>query len=394
MLPYPIFQTIEYLTGGKYLKYLEQNSTTIPLEESFSYDILTEDIEKNKLIMVGEIHGFKEPTVFDFDFFKYLHENHGVRTYFAELDFVQSTLMNQFLRSGDEVLLNEILEKWIVAQGRNNKDYYDKYKKFYLFYQELSEDEKFKFIGVDKVQNWSLLNKYINKLSSVDTTLNPLTIGDGGYLPVLKNRIDTLNELYSANSETLYLLSHLSKNITYYEEKLMREDVMFKNFEDLYTDLGLRNEKTYGYFGLFHIFQYRVNGDHPLASQIRTSELGLEDKILSINFLMNDSHMVRPSNSLPKFLQDEGKYTRMAVGADNVLVMYLYGIKDLKRMTKENEKSLIKMNGEISPYANSSRLTKTIQLLPVTDVFKMEDKGKPYVQYTIFVRNSDWAEPY
>jgi hypothetical protein len=38
-------------------------------------------------------------------------------------------------------------------------------------------------------------------------------------------------------------------------------------------------------------------------------------------------------------------------------------------------------------------MNKTIQLLPVTDLMEMTDKGKAYVQYTVFVRNSDWAEP-
>jgi hypothetical protein len=83
----------------------------------------------------------------------------------------------------------------------------------------------------------------------------------------------------------------------------------------------------------------------------------------------------------------------MGLSSDNVFVMYIYGIQDFKRMTPPNHKSLIKLNGKDSPYSNTMRLNKTIQLLPVTDVFKMTEEGKEYVQYTVFVRNSDWAEP-
>jgi len=114
---------------------------------------------------------------------------------------------------------------------------------------------------------------------------------------------------------------------------------------------------------------------------------------LSINFLLNDSYTVMPSSKFPEFMRDEGKYTRIPVSADNLLIMYIYGIKDFKRMTPENSKSLIKMNAENSPYSQSNRMNTTFQLLPVTDLFEMNDKGKPYIQYTIFVRNSDWAEP-
>jgi hypothetical protein len=62
-------------------------------------------------------------------------------------------------------------------------------------------------------------------------------------------------------------------------------------------------------------------------------------------------------------------------------------------MTPEHQQSLIKMNGKDSPYSNSIRMNKKIQLLPVTDIFELTDKGKPDVQYIIFMRNSDWAEP-
>jgi hypothetical protein len=83
----------------------------------------------------------------------------------------------------------------------------------------------------------------------------------------------------------------------------------------------------------------------------------------------------------------------MPISSDNMLFIYIYGIKDFKRMTPENYKSLVKMNAENSPYETSNRMNKIIQLLPVTEKFEFDEKGKPYVQYTVFVRNSDWAEP-
>lgn len=378
------FHLWEYSTGNKYVSYLTENSETIPLEQNFSYDTLGKDVEKNQLILVGESHGFKEPTKFDIDFFKYLHENHNVNHYVAEFDFVQARLLNDFLKSGDEDLLKSILKKWAVVQGRNNKDYFNKYLELHKYYKQLSEDNKFEIIGIDKIQDAELLSNYINELSPDTNSINGETLLD---------QIEILKVAHKKNKDTLFLLSHLESNIKYVHEKLNREEVMFQNFSNLYKHYGLEESKLYGFFGLFHIFQYRVNGKHPLASKIRQSNLGLENKILSINFMMNDSYMVTPSKRLPEFMRDDGKYTRMPVSADNMLIMYIYGVKDFKRMTPKNSKSLIKMNNEDSPYAGSNRMNRTIQLLPVTDVFEMTDKGKPYVQYTIFVRNSDWAEP-
>lgn len=388
-LVYGGFHLWEYLTGGKYIAYLKENSETVPLGESFSFDMLGNDIRDNRLILVGEIHGFEEPQKFDYDLFSHLHANHNVRHYYAELDYVQSLLINQYMESGDEEILGDALKRWAVIQGRNNKDYFDKYRKFYLYYKQLSEQDKFRFIGVDKLQDVQLTLKYLNSLNSS----TEVEIGETVDLSAILTQIDLLGSIYSDSPDTLFVLNHIKNNLNYYSEKTNRELVMFENFNGLYKQMNSSKEKAYGYFGLYHVFQYQINGKQPLASLIRTSDLGLENEILSMNFLMLDSYMVTPSNQLPGFMRDSGKYTKMPISSDGMLFVYIYGIKDFKRMTPEYYKTLVKMNAKNSPYAKSNRMNKTIQLLPVTEKFKFDEKGKPYVQYTIFVRNSDWAEP-
>ncbi len=390
VLIYGGFHLWEYATGGKYIKYLSENSEVVPLEKNFSYETLGKDIEQNQLILVGEIHGFDEPSKFDVDFFKYLHKNHNVAHYFAEFDFVQANLLNDFLKTGDQELLKKTLRKWAVFQGRNNKDYFNKYMELHKYYKQLPEGEKFEIIGIDRFQDRTLLTEFLNKLSPNSN----LDLGEALKMDSILILIDQLNLVYSQSPDTLSLLSHLKFNAQLVLDKENREEILFQNFSKMFKKHQLTDQKIYGFFGLSHVFQYRINGYHPLASKIRMSDLGLENKILSINIMMNDSHMVMASKQLPEFMRDSGPYTKMAVSADNMLFMYLVGVKDLKRMTPEHHKSLIKMTAQNSPYGNSSlRMTKAIQLLPVTDLFEMNDKGKPYVQYTVFVRNSDWAEP-
>lgn len=383
------FHLWEYATGGDYIAYLKENSETIPLSESFDFKMLDNDINENSLILVGEIHGFEEPQKFDYELFTHLHANHNVKQYYAELDYVQALLLNQYMESGDENLLKDALKKWAVIQGRNNKDYNDKYRKFHQYYKQLSEQDKFKFVGIDKLQDVHLTLNYLNSLSESAKVEIKETLD----LDDVLSQIGQLNSIYSSSSDTLFNLTQIKNNLIHYAEKTNREKVMFENFHALYRQMNNNEEKAYGYFGLFHVFQYQVNGKQPLASQIRMSDLGLENKILSMNFLMVDSYMIMPSNQLPEFMRDSGEYTKMPISSDVMLFMYIYGIKDFKRMTPENHKSLVKMNAENNPYATTGRLNKTIQLLPVAEKFEMNEKGKPYVQYTLFVRNSDWAEP-
>lgn len=388
-LTYGGFHLVEYTTGGKFVEYLEANSETISIDESFTFDMMNDDIEASKLILVGEIHGFEAPQKFDLDFFKYLHQNHGVRTYVAELDFVQAQLMNDYMQSGDEDALYAILKNWVVVQGRRNIDYYDKYRQLQSFYQELPADEKFRFIGIDQIQDGKLFVDYVDQLIP-DSLPSEIPLSND---TTTSGKIAWLELAFANSADTLALLAHLETSRAYTEGGTGREEIMFQNFENLYQLYDLSAERLYGYFGLFHVFQYRVNGRHPLASKIRESDLGLEGRMLSINFLLNESFMVMPSSGLPEFMQTGPVNSKMPVSADNMLFMYIYGVKDFKRMTPENSQSLIKMNNEDSPYGNSNRMNTTIQILPVTDKMEMTDEGEPYVQYTVFVRNSDWAEP-
>jgi hypothetical protein len=385
MLVFGVFQLWEYSTGGDYVAYLEANAETVPLESTFNYQRIAGDLDQAKLILVGEIHGFDEPSAFDASFFKYLHAEHGVRHYFAEFDCLQAFLLNGYLETGDLETLNRVLNSWSVFQGRDNADYQAKFIALQQYYIGLPDSARFSFVGIDRIQDNNL----------VFDVLAAMTPQPGSY----DKERNTLSDLVEAildngaTGDTLALALELSRNIDYIVEKVDREEIFFQNFVHHYTALNTETAKFYGFFGLSHVLQYQVNQQDQLAGKIRKSDLGLEGKIVSINFMMNDSYMVMPSNQLPSFLSDEGKYTRMPISADNPLLLYIVGIKDFKRMTPEFHKSLIKLNSEDSPYDGSSRMSTTIQLLPFGEKMNFNEKGKAYTQYTVFVRNSDWAEP-
>jgi hypothetical protein len=385
MLVFGVFQLWEYSTGGSYVAYLEAIAESVPLDSTFNYQRIAGDLDQAKLILVGEIHGFDEPSAFDASFFKYLHAEHGVRHYFAEFDCLQAFLLNGYLETGDLETLNRVLNSWSVFQGRDNADYQAKFIALQQYYSGLPDSARFSFVGIDRIQDNNL----------VFDVLAAMTPQPGSYDKERKTLSDLVEAILDngATGDTLALALELSRNIDYIVEKVDREEIFFQNFVHHYTALNTETAKFYGFFGLSHVLQYQVNQQDQLAGKIRKSDLGLEGKIVSINFMMNDSYMVMPSNQLPSFLSDEGKYTRMPISADNPLLLYIVGIKDFKRMTPEFHKSLIKLNSEDSPYDGSSRMSTTIQLLPFGEKMNFNEKGKAYTQYTVFVRNSDWAEP-
>ncbi|MFT4679633.1 MAG: hypothetical protein ACI84C_002314 [Flavobacteriales bacterium] len=389
LVAYCAFRGIEYATGGKYVDYLELNSETVANEDSFSFSTMEEDIQQNKVLLVGEIHGFDESCKFDLEFFKHIHANHNVRTYMAELDVAQAMYLNEFMRTGNDSTLKRILEKWAVVQGRNNQDYLDKYIGFHTFYQSLDSADRFTFYGVDKIQDWKLVHQLVNEKLSVDSNFVAFDYDKESVIADLKQAI----EENLASQDPVDCFEELLANVKYYEEKVGREQVMFNNFESLYEAHSMSKEKVYGFFGSAHVFQYRVNGSHPLASLMRQSDLNLAGKIMSVNFLYVDSYMVMPSAQLPEFMRTGPDYSKMPISADAVLFMYIYGVNDFKRMTPENHKSILKFNGADSSYGNSCRLNTTIKILPIVPDMDLDDEGAEYLQYTVFVRNGDWAEP-
>ncbi len=389
LVAYFSFRGIEYATSGKYVDYLTANSETIALEDSFTFAGMQEDLDANKVILVGEIHGFDESCKFDVDLFKHVHANHGVRSYFAELDLVQAHYMNEYMRTGDDSTLSRILERWVVVQGRNNQDYLDKYKSLHQYYQSLDADDKFVFYGVDKIQDWKLVHQFVNERLAQDSNAVAISYQKESIVTDLKQALTRIQ----ASPNATFDFEDLLVNMDYSEGKFDREQAMFNNFETLYKRNKLNKEKVYGFFGSAHVFQYRVNGKHPFASLMRQSDLNLAGEILSINFLYVDSYMVMPSAQLPEFVRTGPTFTRMPISSDAVLFMYIYGVNDFKRMTPESHKSPLKLNGADSPYGNSCRLNTTIKVLPIIPDMDLDDEGSEYVQYTVFVRNGDWAQP-
>jgi hypothetical protein len=243
-IAYGTFHLWEYTTGGEYVKYLKENCETVSLDESFSYDIAKTDIDKSKLILVGEIHGTEEPSKFDVDFFKYLNENYGVKHYLAELDFIQAEYLNQFMVNKDQKLLKKILKRWVVVQGRNNQDYFYKYLKFQELYEKLPEGQKFRFIGIDRIQDWELTTSYLNDLIPKDSTLSTIEFNMDGIQETLIGRIDMLNQYYANDSTRLVKLARIKSNIEMVQMKRIEKISSLTISRPFTTKKGLKVRRS------------------------------------------------------------------------------------------------------------------------------------------------------
>ena len=396
IIAYSTFRIKEYFIGNKYVEYLRNNTITISTNNSpIKFENLNPEFYSNNIFLTGEIHEVESSQKIDFSLFKHLNQKINVKIYLAEMDIAQAYYMNKFIQNSTDLDLKTILNKWVVYIGRYNKDYYEKWNNYKKLYSSIPDERKFKIVGIERISDFELLHKLLfEKLSAfkvkIPSKKNNLILWGVNELP---NIIYTYNN--SLELEDIELLNDIHFNLAEYNSDENRDERMFQNFKHYYLDNNWGNKKLYGCFGFFHTLGGETN---TFAGKLNNSEqLSLKDKIISMNGIYVDSYLTVLSESLPELMKDNGKFTRFRFSYDNMLTMYIVGIEDFKRATSENSISLLRLNGENSPYKKSLRGTDNFRILPLWDGIKIRNKNSvttDYIQYVFFVRDADWSEPF
>lgn len=378
------FKAREYVRGNNFIPYLQSNIESSPNPEDLSFQIMKEDIRNSKLILVGEIHGFQDATKFDPVFFSFLRKEFKVKHFLVEMDFAQAHYLNMYNQSGNEKLLDEILNKWVVHIGRESIDYKDKFKKLRQIY--LREGE-FTYYGNNNISDIELVKRFSNEVLNQSFNYKSEESDSIQLIEIQEKFIQS-----QVPTNHLWLADYILKNVEYAIEGKYREEILTENLIALYDRYDLSNEKVFGSYGLGHTVLAPFEGGYKsMATRFAEIRTDFKDAILSTNFVFLDSKMSVHSNGLPSFMQDEGDYTNLSVSYDNIFTSYLYGIDDLRRITKDKSFNLIKLNGSDSPYRHSKRLSSMFKILPFGQVVNAGENNvtSDYYDYLILVRNSD-----
>jgi len=392
------FKLKEYFAGKDYVEYWNNNPNQIEQvgqNKEFNFKSLEKVVSENDLILFGESHGTKEAQKIDFQLIKYLNRTVGMKNHIVELDYSQAYFINEYLKTGNDTLVSYVLKNWVVESGRDNKDYYDKWHNLFKINQNLPDSLKIQIIGIDQINDFAITR---NHLTRIFKNLDIKT-----QIPIEKKKIVEWSNLKLSNiieknkdsieSLTLSSLEHIKFNLQEYFEKT-RPELMFANFEKQFKRHELENQKIYGYFGIAHVLQSEMNGYEDFTALLKKSDLSINDKIFSIATIFSDSEWGIPSEYLPSPIQGEKKLTKIPISYDSPIIMYFYGVNDLKSVTKENTNTLFILNNEQSPYSQSLRLVDNFGLIPRgMKITLNESVTTDYFNAVFLIRNSDWAEP-
>lgn len=389
---------------NKFLDYLKNNKTVIDLNESNQWKQVKSDAEQNQFLILGESHGAQAAQLIDFSLLKYLNKTVGTKNYIAELDYAQSTSINEYLKTGDETVLKNVFRTWVKKNAQwGNYDFYNKIVKIKALNKTLPKSRQITFIGIDKVQDYDLYFKLIDKF--IGPKKNVLTdslrllvntkFSDADIVKVsvfAKNYFEKIEanktEFEQLMGKQLPIFEYLIQNLSYSSTKksgVNRPEAMFRNYKQLYSILHLENEKLYGMWGFFHSHQVPVQFiGEDFASKLVGSDHPSAKKVISIACLPIDSkYNVWDSKS--------ETWTKKPFSYDDKSLLLVNGIEDLKALTTINTTTLFKINGLNSPFAKTGNLFNgTSPQGKLVGDFRLRDYA---YQYVILMRNSDWLNP-
>src|SRR5690606_860501 len=94
---------------------------------------------------------------------------------------------------------------------------------------------------------------------------------------------------------TAFDFKHIMTNLTYQQENVQRDSVMFLNLKTLSDTYNWQNEQFYGMWGLMHTLQQKVNdGFSSFAYLLKTQDSPFQNKVTTINIFASDSENMIP----------------------------------------------------------------------------------------------------
>ena len=380
-------------------------------ESATNFRLFDEAFYQNQLFLLGESHGVQKPQEVDFELLKHLNQRNGIRYYIAEVDATKAHYLNQYLQTGDDATLMKVFASWIAETAQwANTDFYKKIQRIRALNQTLPDSRRIRFVGIDRIQDKPLVADHLSELLRgrklpanarplADTLLTQLrqtgpdSVAANTALAWLADWQTAESTYQKAAGPVSAELRQLLTNVGYLKTIKSRETTIFTNFKTVLP--GLNNEKLYGFWGFFHVLQSpTADGAKSFAYRIKSSDLPLHDKIVSITLSYLDCYSMVPTAYIPAFWQDKGrKYSRLNKFNNDSELMRTEGIDAMRAATRPNTLTLFALDRPGSFARQTPIRVKYSPFMPSKIEFDLKRPMTDYFQYVILVRDSDMTQP-
>ncbi|MEM1246663.1 MAG: erythromycin esterase family protein [Acidobacteriota bacterium] len=399
-------------TGAPYQSYLEEHVQRLDLSVPDASFDFPQSFYEHRLFFLGEAHGAQTALMLDLAMIRHLRQEAGVRHLMAELDFSQAERFNAYMDSGAESLVVPVFEAWLERSMQwGNQQHFEKLRQLRELNLSLPASERVRFFGVDQIQDFDLavdwLERRLDDLSDEATPglaeLRSAVLAYAGDQEALGveveaalTRIADLSPAGNAaglnltEAMNLKAVTHLARNLVRSAEGAGRYEMIQSNIRHMVEDFGIGDdEKLYGFWGLFHVLKSLVNETaEPLAMRLADSDLPFADEIVSVAMVYSNSRQNMPSSMLPQSMRPETPFFSATMSQDNPYLMYIAGIRDLKKVAGEAKAAVFRLDAPGSPFLGSTRLSEQSGILSKIFRFEVSPTDTVFVEYALLVRDS------
>lgn len=366
-----------------------------------------------KIIGFGAYHGSQETENVENILLQKLIQNKKIKYYLPETDFGIAYYFNLYLKSGDTILLKDLVKHYgnRVPQEKTIETY-NKWKNIKKINDNQLPINRIEVVGVDMIVTYKYTSKLLidffqaekGKYKSYDTLVEMVKIDTTDYSPnydsysksVLKNFLieyENNKTYFQSISKNQKITDNLIENINLTFKKREREKTIFENYLHLSQVYDFKSNPQFVRMGFFHIEKDRENNNPSFFTRLIENNIFKKEDVVSIAGFLTKSRVLWDLKYDPK-KNYIGYTTEGGYGIGDYWKEYFKGIKKLKR-NKLSNLTLYQLNNENSPYKkNQTDLMEIKLFLKKSNKNDLKDKTTTdYFDYAVLISNSKASKP-
>lgn len=366
-----------------------------------------------KIIGFGAYHGSQETENAENILLQKLIQNKKIKYYLPETDFGIAYYFNQYLKSGDTILLRDLVKHYgnRVPQEKSIETY-NKWKKIKEINDNQLAKDKIEVVGVDFIVTYKYTSKLLielfqtekGKYESYDNLVSMVKIDTTDYSPNYDSYSKNILKIFLADyennkpyfqtiSKNKNITNNLIENINLTFKKLDREKTIYDNYLFLNHLYDFKSNPQFVRMGFFHIEKDRENNNPSFFTRLIENNIYKKEEIVSIAGFLTKSRVLwdLKYDENKKYI---GYTTEGGYGIGDYWKEYFKGINKLKN-NRLSKLTLYRLNNENSPYKKNQTDLMEIKLF-LKKSNKNDLKGKTttdYFDYAILISNSKANKP-
>lgn len=324
-----------------------------------------------KIIGFGAYHGAEKTEKAEHLLLDNLLKHKRIKYYLPETDFGIGYYLNEYLKSGDTVLLKDLVKHYgLRVPQEKSIETYQKWKDLKALNDRELVGDRLTVVGIDVMVSYKYSAKLLleclpmekGKFESYDHLVNMLKMDTTDYSPnydsyakhLLKAFVNTYqdhNAEFQAMPGKKSLVDHLMENMKQTFKKSGREKVIFDNYLALSPLYNFKDAPQFVRMGFFHMEKDRENNNPSFFTRLIENKVYGREEVISIAGFLTKSRVLWDVQ-----YNAQKQYTRYTTqggfGIGDYWKEYFKGIAKFKR-NKLSDLTLFRLNQPNSPYKNN-----------------------------------------